>query len=102
MHPVPPTITAPGPITVEQAGPSGTPASSVNLGTPTVSDACDPNPKVTNDEPTTFPPGQTTVTWTATDASGNKATATQIVTVKDTTPPTINEPGPITVQQTGP
>jgi len=36
---------------------------------------------VTNNAPTTFPLGVTVVTWTATDAAGNKNTATQTVTV---------------------
>lgn len=36
---------------------------------------------VTNDAPASFPPGETIVTWTATDAAGNSVTATQRVTV---------------------
>ncbi len=48
-----------------------------------------PSPAVTNDAPPVFPLGETTVTWTATDASGNSATATQKVTVVDTPPPAI-------------
>ena len=44
----------------------------------------DPNPTVTHDAPESFPPGETAVTWTATDSSDNKATATQIVTVQYT------------------
>jgi hypothetical protein len=37
-----------------------------------------------------FPLGTTTVTCTAADAAGNSATTTFTVTVRDTTPPTIN------------
>jgi hypothetical protein len=36
-----------------------------------------------------FPVGQTTITYTATDGTGNSSTATQTVTVIDNTPPTI-------------
>ncbi len=43
---------------------------------------------VTNNAPVAFPLGSTTVTWIATDASGNTATCTQIVTVLDQTLPT--------------
>jgi hypothetical protein len=35
---------------------------------------------ITSNAPAVFPLGQTVVTWTATDPSGNKATATQVVT----------------------
>jgi len=50
------------------------------LPTPTVSDIVDPNPIVTNNAPNNFPLGTTIVTWTATDHSGNFATATTTVT----------------------
>jgi hypothetical protein len=36
---------------------------------------------ITNNAPSVFLPGKTIVTWTATDTSGNIATATQLVTV---------------------
>ncbi|MGE5179821.1 MAG: HYR domain-containing protein, partial [Bacteroidota bacterium] len=42
--------------------------------------------------PAAFPGGVTTITWTATDAHGNTATATQHVTVNDTEKPTITAP----------
>ena len=58
-----------------------------NLGTPIVSDNADPNPDVTNNAPDAYPLGNTVVTWTATDISGNSASDTQIVTIKDETPP---------------
>lgn len=85
----PPSITAPVDITVEGNTFGG--ATGVALGSPTVSDIVDSNPTVTDDAPGFFPlgPTPTTVTWTATDASGNSATATQTVTVVDTTPPVI-------------
>jgi hypothetical protein len=40
-----------------------------------------PTAVLTNDAPATFAIGNTTVTWTATDAAGNMATCEQIVTV---------------------
>ena len=36
--------------------------------------------------------GNSTIVWTATDASGNSATATQLVTLEDTTSPVITAP----------
>jgi hypothetical protein len=60
------------------------------LGTPVVTDDCAGTPAVTNNAPPIFYVGTTPVTWTATDASGNQSTATQNVTVVDTTPPTVS------------
>ncbi len=55
-------------------------AVNVDLGTPTIFDNCS-TVTVTNNAPTVFALGTTTVTYTATDAAGNTATATQVVTV---------------------
>lgn len=82
-------ITAPADLPVEQDSPAGTPASQVQLGTPVVKAALDPNPVVTNDAPAIFPRGDTIVTWTAKDNAGNVASDTQTVTVGDTKPPTL-------------
>lgn len=73
-----PNITAPANITV--LANSGSYATGVNLGTPIYSDNVIVV-TVSNDAPSQFPVGSTTVTWRATDAAGNTATATQIVTV---------------------
>ena len=70
-----PTITAPAAITVIIGS---TPSA---IGSATASDNC-PGVTVTNNAPSSFPLGITTVTWTATDSSGNQATATQIVTAQ--------------------
>ena len=50
---------------------------------------------ITNDAPEVFPLGETVVTWTATDSSGNSATATQQVLVEDTISPSITTPSDI-------
>jgi len=52
-------------------------------------DICDASPAVNDDAPALFPLGTTTVNWTATDANGNQSTATQDVTVEDTTAPVV-------------
>ncbi len=73
-----PTIQAPADVTVIQSG-NLTP---VAVGVPFVTDLADPNSAVSNDAPAQgYPLGTTVVTWTATDASGNSASATQLVTV---------------------
>ncbi len=87
-----PTIVAPDDIIdVEQENGDG---ATVELGDVVAQDNC--GAVVTNDAPAIFPLGQTVVTWTATDSSGNTATDTQIVEVVDTTPATLSlaEPNP--------
>ncbi|NEM99038.1 glycine-rich protein, partial [Pontibacter burrus] len=81
VDPIKPTITAPAAVVVNTDAGKST-ASGVVLGTPTIADNCS-DVSVTNDAPATFSLGKTTVTWTVTDASGHKATATQVVTVQD-------------------
>src|SRR6185436_15669015 len=49
-----------------------------------------------------FPKGTTTITYRATDASGNFREATQLVTVIDNTPPAISCPASITLEPTCP
>src|SRR5574340_786066 len=94
----PPVLTAPQPVTVEAKTPDH---NSIDIGLPSVNDAVGVE-SVTNDAPPYFPIGKTTVTWKAIDTSGNAATATQVVTVKDTTPPTIHAPSDITQEATNP
>jgi large repetitive protein len=87
-----PTITAP----VATTGTTNVDCTSTNvvLGSPVVDDNCTAVADliVTNDAPAAFPLGETTVTWTVEDAAGNKATATQLVTVTDNIVPTITAP----------
>ena len=80
-----PVVTVPADITVEGNTAGGY---SGDIGTATATDDVDSNPTVNNDAPVVFPLGATTVIWTATDDSDNSATATQSVTVVDTTPET--------------
>uniref|UniRef100_UPI0026243364 glycine-rich protein n=1 Tax=uncultured Pontibacter sp. TaxID=453356 RepID=UPI0026243364 len=83
-----PTITAPAAVAVNTDAGKNT-ASGVNLATPVVADNCQLG-AATNDAPAAFPLGQTTVTWTVTDAGGKTATATQLVTVTDKEAPVPN------------
>ncbi|MBN4082462.1 HYR domain-containing protein [Mariprofundus ferrooxydans] len=81
----PPVVVAPAAITTE----ANALQTVVVLGAATASDNIDPYVQVLNDAPAAFSLGVTTVTYTATDAAGNVGTATQAVTVQDTTPPQI-------------
>ncbi|RTL13408.1 MAG: HYR domain-containing protein, partial [Flavobacteriaceae bacterium] len=89
-----PTITAPAAVTTTTN--TACTATGVTLGTPVTADNCSVA-SVTNDAPASFPIGNTTVTWTVTDGSGNTATATQLVKVTDSTVPTITAPAAVTV-----
>jgi hypothetical protein len=92
----PPTLTVPDDITVEAAGPTTT----VDFGTATAIDLVDTDVDITFENAPmamAFPVGSTTITWTATDDSGNTATATQLVTVEDNSPPVIMAPEKVTV-----
>ncbi|NWK05908.1 HYR domain-containing protein [Marine Group I thaumarchaeote] len=83
-----PSITAPGPITMEATSAD---SNIVSLGNPVSSDLVD-IPSISNNAPDLFPLGETIVTWTATDTSGNSAIATQVVTIVDTTSPELIMP----------
>ena len=89
-----PVITAPLNVTVTPN--LGCEAIGVTLGSPITSDNCGVA-SVSNDAPAIYPIGTTTVTWTVTDASGNVATATQLVTVVDQTAPSAFAPANVTV-----
>jgi hypothetical protein len=93
----PPSITCPANITTDTT--STACAKAVNYPAPTVSDNRDPSPTVVCNPPpgSTFPKGVTTVTCTATDASGNSATCTFTVTVVDNVRPVISCPANLSV-----
>ena len=83
----PPALTAPAGVTVEATGAQTT----VAIGIATATDFVGPV-TTTNDAPASFPVGDTVVTWTASDGQvpPNTSSATQTVTVTDTTAPEIN------------
>jgi len=93
---VAPTLTLPDDITAE----ANTSGGAVVTFTATANDDQDPSPSVRCDpwSGSVFPLGTTTVTCSATDASGNRATGTFHVTVADTTPPKLSVPDPITTE----
>jgi len=87
-----PTISCPDDITVECVDYCGTPADDAQLvvffAGVSATDACGAA-TIDDDAPTCFEEGQTTVTFTAEDDHGNTTTCEAVVTVEDTTPPTI-------------
>nr|AIF17928.1 Outer membrane phospholipase A [uncultured marine thaumarchaeote KM3_79_H02] len=91
-----PSVTAPDSIEVEATSVDNT----VEIGNPVYDDLVEII-SVTSDSPDTFPLGETVITWTATDSSGNSATATQTVTVVDTTAPSVTAPDSITIEASG-
>jgi uncharacterized repeat protein (TIGR01451 family) len=76
----------PAPVIVEQSSPSG---ATVTMTMPIGLDNCTASVAVSSNAPALFPPGATTVAFTAVDAAGNSATATTRVTVVDTVSPTL-------------
>jgi 4-hydroxy-3-methylbut-2-enyl diphosphate reductase IspH len=92
----PPDISAPSDIVAEATDLSN---NVVELGEATVYDIMSVE-SITNDAPEFFSVGETTVTWTATDSSGNYSTATQTVTIIDTITPSITAPDSITAEAT--
>jgi hypothetical protein len=90
-----PTITAPANVTVN-ADNGVCRATGVALGTPVTGDNC-AVASTTNNGPSSYPVGTTTVTWTVTDIHGNSKTATQTITVVDNQAPSITAPANVTV-----
>ena len=91
-----PSLTVPADQSVTATGPE----TAVDIGTATASDLADTQPTIVADKAGPFEVGTHTITWTATDTSGNKATATQKITVTDTAGPTVNAPDDIIVEAT--
>ena len=92
-----PDITAPADMTFE-ARSVLTPLSRSHYG---IATSTDDTADITDDAPPVFPLGDTTITWTATDESNNEMMDTQVVTVVDTTKPSIAAPGNIIKEATG-
>ncbi len=89
-----PTISAPANVSVNND--AGICGAVVALGTPVTGDNC-AVANTTNNAPSVFQVGTTTVIWTVTDLYGNTQTATQTVTVFDNEKPTITAPASISV-----
>ena len=79
----PPILQVPGTLTVYRNSPGGY---SGSIGTAAATDNCTSSPVITNDSPQLFPLGTTKVTWKATDAVGNYATAEQLVNIVNRPP----------------
>lgn len=81
----PPSVNAPAPIIVGATSASGITSAdtrvSAFLGSATATDVVTASPTITTNAPAVFPVGTTTVTFTATDSSGNASSATSTVTV---------------------
>jgi hypothetical protein len=94
-----PSVTVPSDIVTTASGPGGAAVSY----TVSASDTVDASPSIscTKASGSTFPVGQTTVTCTATDDSGNSASDSFKVTVTDGVAPVVTVPGAITREATG-
>jgi hypothetical protein len=92
----PPTLTLPPDQTVEATGPDGAtvtyPATASDAQGGTLTPSCGPA------SGSVFPLGTTPVNCSVTDSGGLTATGSFTVTVQDTTPPSLNLPGNITVE----
>jgi hypothetical protein len=105
-----PVVTAPAAVTLfTGAGATSCGVTVANLdttlGTGSATDNCPGVGAVTRSgvpAGNVFPLGNTTVTYSATDAHGNTGSATQVVTVVDNTPPQITCPANITIEPTCP
>ena len=90
-----PVITCPVDATINTD--AGQCTSTAAIGNASATDNCTASPVITNNAPASFPIGNTTVVWTATDGAGNTDTCHQVVTVVDAEMPTISCPSNITV-----
>ena len=93
----PPALKLPSTLTAEATSSTGASVaytvSATDVATGTITPKCSPPPGP-------FPLGQTTVTCTATDGHGNRASGSFTVNVADTTPPTLKLPGSLRAEAT--
>ncbi len=89
-----PTITCEQTV---QAECTGNESASLSAGGVDATDACS-TVSVSGPGLATYPLGSTDVTYTATDAAGNTASCTTQVQVRDTLPPSITCPAPVTAE----
>lgn len=90
-------LSSPSDVEVEATGPDGATAT---FGLPDAQDLVDPAPMVSADHASgeLFPLGETTVTVTARDFTGNERTTSFVVRVVDTTPPALSLPDDMEVE----
>jgi hypothetical protein len=91
----PPVVATPAPVTVSTCRPTA-----AALGSTTATDVCG-MPPLSTPAPAlgVLSRGANTVQWTARDGANNVGTASQSVTVNDTTPPTLTAPPSVDVSQ---
>ena len=89
-----PVVTCPADVTINTD--AGICTSTGAIGTATGTDNCGV-PTITSNAPASFPIGNTTVIWTATDGAGNIDTCHQIVTVVDAENPVVTCPVDVTI-----
>ena len=95
VHTTPPKLSVPSNITFEATSLDN---NIVPIGNATATDIQPVT--ITNNASKTFPLGKTTILWTAKDTSGNTSNATQIVNVRNTTPPRLVVPVSVTFTAT--
>jgi len=88
-----PVVTAPAAVTIEATA-VATPAT---IGTATATDAV-AVVSISSNAPASYALGATSVIWTAVDAVGNSGSASQTVTIQDTTPPVLTVPTNVSVE----
>ncbi len=102
----PPVVTPPADVRVAAVDANGTPASdpliAAFLGGASATDDRGVVGGIVDDAPAVFPLGATLVTFSATDAAGNRGTAMGVVRVVDVTPPVVTPPADLIVEATGP
>ena len=91
-----PVVTAPASLTVAAVDATGTAATASAIASfiasASAADNVDTEASVTNNAPTQFALGDTTVIFTASDAAGNTNTASAVITVIDQTAPVVTAP----------